>query len=73
MTTAALCLSSLLVLFPFQTFAFDMKSLLFAPNATQHELVFDHDFPDPSLILAEDGWYYAYATQGFTETFFPNR
>lgn len=36
-----------------------------------HELVMDHDFPDPSLIRAEDGNYYAYATQGFTETATP--
>lgn len=27
----------------------------------------NHDFPDPTLIEAHDGWYYAYATQGVTE------
>ncbi|HZI17291.1 MAG TPA: family 43 glycosylhydrolase [Pyrinomonadaceae bacterium] len=26
--------------------------------------VFDYDFPDPTVIRASDGWYYAYATQG---------
>lgn len=25
--------------------------------------VFDRDFPDPTIIRASDGWYYAYATQ----------
>ncbi|HWP44891.1 MAG TPA: glycoside hydrolase family 43 protein, partial [Blastocatellia bacterium] len=25
--------------------------------------VFDTDFPDPTVILASDGWFYAYATQ----------
>lgn len=26
--------------------------------------VFDHDFPDPTVIRATDGYFYAYATQG---------
>jgi arabinan endo-1,5-alpha-L-arabinosidase len=26
--------------------------------------VFNQDFPDPTVIRASDGWYYAYATQG---------
>ena len=26
--------------------------------------VFDHDFPDPTVIRASDGWFYVYATQG---------
>jgi arabinan endo-1,5-alpha-L-arabinosidase len=26
--------------------------------------VFDTDFPDPTVIRASDGWFYAYATQG---------
>jgi arabinan endo-1,5-alpha-L-arabinosidase len=26
--------------------------------------VFDFDFPDPTVIRASDGWFYAYATQG---------
>src|SRR5688500_3572570 len=26
--------------------------------------VFDQDFPDPTVIRATDGWFYAYATQG---------
>ncbi len=25
--------------------------------------IFDHDFPDPAVIRAPDGFYYAYATQ----------
>lgn len=32
-----------------------------------HELVLNHDFPDPTIIKAQDGYYYAYATQGYTE------
>lgn len=35
--------------------------------AYAHEKVLDHDFPDPSLIKGQDGFYYAYATQGMTE------
>lgn len=27
----------------------------------------NHDFPDPSIIRARDGFYYAYATQGYSE------
>jgi arabinan endo-1,5-alpha-L-arabinosidase len=30
-------------------------------------LVLNHDFPDPAILRANDG-YYAYATQGFSET-----
>ena len=26
--------------------------------------VFDSDFPDPTVVRASDGWFYAYATQG---------
>ena len=26
--------------------------------------VFDEDFPDPTVIDAGNGWFYAYATQG---------
>ncbi|HEV3471428.1 MAG TPA: family 43 glycosylhydrolase [Pyrinomonadaceae bacterium] len=33
-----------------------------APSYTNP--VFDHAFPDPTVIRASDGWYYAYATQG---------
>jgi arabinan endo-1,5-alpha-L-arabinosidase len=29
--------------------------------------VFDDDFPDPTVIRASDGWYYAYATQTIKE------
>ena len=29
--------------------------------------VFDHDFPDPTVVRASDGWLYAYATQGPVE------
>lgn len=28
----------------------------------------DHDFPDPGVVKADDGWYYAYSTQTITET-----
>jgi arabinan endo-1,5-alpha-L-arabinosidase len=31
--------------------------------------VFDFDFPDPTILQASDGWYYAYATQGITHEF----
>src|SRR5215217_7700288 len=31
--------------------------------------IFDFDFPDPSILQATDGWYYAYATQGITPEF----
>jgi arabinan endo-1,5-alpha-L-arabinosidase len=34
------------------------------PQATQYaNPVFDTDFPDPTVMRASDGWYYAYATQ----------
>jgi arabinan endo-1,5-alpha-L-arabinosidase len=29
--------------------------------------IFDTDFPDPTVMLATDGWYYAYATQTIFE------
>ncbi|HYE14044.1 MAG TPA: family 43 glycosylhydrolase, partial [Pyrinomonadaceae bacterium] len=29
--------------------------------------VFDFDFPDPTVIRATDGWFYAYATQAIVE------
>jgi arabinan endo-1,5-alpha-L-arabinosidase len=31
--------------------------------------IFDFDFPDPAILQAPDGWYYAYATQGITPEF----
>ncbi|MEO8562993.1 MAG: glycoside hydrolase family 43 protein [bacterium] len=34
------------------------------PAATYTNPVFDADFPDPTIIRASDGAYYAYATQG---------
>jgi arabinan endo-1,5-alpha-L-arabinosidase len=34
-----------------------------APAATFTNPVLDQDFPDPAVILAADGFYYAYATQ----------
>ena len=36
------------------------------PRTAQQWLnpVFDFDFPDPTVIRASDGWFYAYATQG---------
>ncbi|HXH31493.1 MAG TPA: family 43 glycosylhydrolase [Bacteriovoracaceae bacterium] len=46
-------------------FLFTLKAAL------GHERVMDHDFPDPTLIKASDGWYYAYATQGMTEATVP--
>jgi arabinan endo-1,5-alpha-L-arabinosidase len=45
--------------------------LLLTTFASAHELMLDHDFPDPSIIKAHDGFYYAYATQGYTETATP--
>lgn len=33
------------------------------PAGTYQNPVFDTDFPDPSVLLAPDGYYYAYATQ----------
>ncbi|GAA4500593.1 family 43 glycosylhydrolase [Hymenobacter ginsengisoli] len=33
------------------------------PAATYQNPVLDNDFPDPSVLLAPDGYYYAYATQ----------
>src|SRR3954466_15126590 len=32
-------------------------------EATYVNPILDHDFPDPAIILAPDGFYYAYATQ----------
>ncbi|MBA2635336.1 MAG: family 43 glycosylhydrolase, partial [Sphingomonas sp.] len=37
---------------------------LAAPPATYANPVLDADFPDPTVIRAADGFYYAYATQG---------
>ena len=33
------------------------------PAATYQNPVLDEDFPDPTIIRAADGWYYAYGTQ----------
>jgi arabinan endo-1,5-alpha-L-arabinosidase len=33
------------------------------PTATYTNPVFDQDFPDPTVMRASDGWFYAYATQ----------
>src|ERR687893_482816 len=33
-----------------------------APTRTFKNPVFDFDFPDPTVIRASDGWFYAYAT-----------
>jgi arabinan endo-1,5-alpha-L-arabinosidase len=38
-----------------------------APAASFTNPVFDTDFPDPTVIRASDGWYYAYATQTVIE------
>jgi arabinan endo-1,5-alpha-L-arabinosidase len=37
-----------------------------APHAAKHyrNAVLDQDFPDPDVIQAADGWYYAYGTEG---------
>lgn len=32
-------------------------------SSTYQNPVLDHDFPDPAIIRAADGWYYAYGTQ----------
>jgi arabinan endo-1,5-alpha-L-arabinosidase len=37
---------------------------LATPPATYANPVFDSDFPDPTVVRAADGYYYAYATQG---------
>src|SRR3954454_20661444 len=37
------------------------------PKGTYVNPVLDEDFPDPALILAPDGCYYAYATQTLRE------
>jgi arabinan endo-1,5-alpha-L-arabinosidase len=42
--------------------------LFLITGAFAHELVLDHDFPDPSLIQGHDGYLYAYGTQGTSET-----
>jgi arabinan endo-1,5-alpha-L-arabinosidase len=34
------------------------------PERTYVNPVIDRDFPDPALLRAADGWFYAYATQG---------
>jgi arabinan endo-1,5-alpha-L-arabinosidase len=36
-------------------------------STTYTNPVFDTDFPDPTVILAPDGWFYAYATQGIID------
>jgi arabinan endo-1,5-alpha-L-arabinosidase len=38
-----------------------------APKKPMPAPVFDEDFPDPAVLLASDGWYYAYATQTIVE------
>ncbi len=34
-----------------------------APKPSYQNPVFNHDFPDPNLVKANDGFYYAYSTQ----------
>ncbi|HEY0547357.1 MAG TPA: glycoside hydrolase family 43 protein [Pyrinomonadaceae bacterium] len=41
------------------------KAVAVAANFTNP--VLDQDFPDPTVIRAPDGWYYAYGTQGARE------
>lgn len=38
-----------------------------ATTTTYLNPVFDQDFPDPTIIRASDGWFYAYATQTIIE------
>jgi arabinan endo-1,5-alpha-L-arabinosidase len=38
-----------------------------APARTFKNPVFDFDFPDPTVIRANDGWFYAYSTQAIIE------
>jgi arabinan endo-1,5-alpha-L-arabinosidase len=39
-------------------------SSVFASAGAYTNPVFDFDFPDPTIVRASDGWFYAYATQG---------
>lgn len=43
--------------------ASDAPPALAAPTGIYANPVIDADFPDPAVILADDGFYYAYATQ----------
>jgi len=47
-----------------QTVAAGRRRQPAAPARFYTNPVFDQDFPDPTVIRASDGWYYAYATQG---------
>jgi arabinan endo-1,5-alpha-L-arabinosidase len=38
-----------------------------AAEATYRNPVLDLDFPDPAVLKAPDGWFYAYATQGVVD------
>jgi arabinan endo-1,5-alpha-L-arabinosidase len=33
------------------------------PDSARRNPVLDRDFPDPAVLRAPDGWYYAYSTQ----------
>src|SRR5258708_5213988 len=43
--------------------ASDVAAALAPPTGFYVNPVIDADFPDPAVILAPDGYYYAYATQ----------
>ncbi len=38
------------------------------PEPAPRNPVLDRDFPDPAVLRAPDGWYYAYATQSIAES-----
>ncbi|MES3038619.1 MAG: glycoside hydrolase family 43 protein, partial [Bdellovibrionota bacterium] len=52
-------------------FAFLIPSA-WSSSSFNEELALDMDFPDPSIMLADDGWYYAYATQTMLDGEFLN-
>lgn len=55
---------NLLLLLLTSLFFFGCTTKPVLPNsANQKELVLDTDFPDPAILKAKDGYYYAYATQ----------
>jgi arabinan endo-1,5-alpha-L-arabinosidase len=56
------CLLILLILFIHLN-----SSSVFASAGVYTNPVFDFDFPDPTVVRASDGWFYAYATQGPVE------
>src|SRR6476646_7157003 len=54
---------------PFMRYFFSIAIMLLsclsnAQQTSKHNPVINQDFPDPTVILAADGKYYAYATNG---------